>query len=193
MMLALFSCDASNQNKLDLLPIAISSKQNDVITVDAYTEGEGTPSNANMDVDMPALLISLSIDERELNLGQVVVVAEVKNISSETIRLFTYNTPIDSSVLGRIFDVRYGSKNDQKLTYVGLMAKRLPPTPEDYVEILPDQIASGTFNITSSYKFCGNTRYLITFTRGLYDDSEVPVVYSATPVWLNPIGSLPNC
>ena len=185
---SMFACEANDEPALSqaIADQAIAESTNTLVNPDSEAKA--------MDSSSYSLTMDLSINETQLTNGNIVVETTVKNISKESIKLLSFNTPLDSSVLGRIFEVKVGEPAGQELIqYVGIMAKRLPPVEEDYIEILPDQVVQQALDITKSYKFCRNMSYSISFARDIYDDSGVPIKFKAKKATFDVMESFKQC
>jgi len=187
------ACEANDELAPSQATIGKAIVESTIADLEGELVNQGNEVKA-MDSSSYLLTIDLSIVEKKLSEGNVVVESKVKNISKERVRLLSYNSPLDSSVLGEIFEVKSGGQGGQELIqYVGIMAKRLPPLEEDYIEILPGQVVRQALDITKSYKFCRNMSYSVSFVRDLYDDSGVPMKFKATRAAFEPMKSFKQC
>ena len=193
LLVSLFACDANDESALSQAITDQAITESTIADVKINLVNQDSEVKA-MDSSSYLLTIDLSILENQLAKGNVVVEAKVKNISNESVKLLPFNTPLDSSVLGKVFEVESGDQIEQELIqYVGIMAKRLPPVEEDYIQILPGQVVRQTLDITKSYKFCRNMSYTVSFARDIYDDSGVPMKFKAEKATFELMESLMQC
>ena len=98
----MFACEANDEPALSqaIADQAIAESKNTLVNPDSEAKA--------MDSSSYSLTMDLSINETQLTNGNIVVETTVKKISKESIKLLSFNTPLDSSVLGRIFEVKVG-------------------------------------------------------------------------------------
>ena len=193
LLMFLFACEANDEpaSRRAITDQAITESTIAGLESELVIQESGAKA---MNANSYTLAIDLSINESQLIDGKVMVESTVKNVSKESVKLLSYNTPLDSSVLGKIFEVKVGDQVEKKLIqYIGIMAKRLPPGKDDYIEILPGQVVNQALDITKSYKFCRNMSYSVSFARHLYDDSGALVTFKAVKAAFELTESFKSC
>ena len=73
---------------------------------------------------------------------------------------------VEKDLSNALFDIK--ELSGEMIPYTGMMAKRSPPGPDDYVAIAPHSKHENTIDITNSYGFKdGNHRYILSY-QGIY-------------------------
>jgi hypothetical protein len=131
-------------------------------TVSVNAQGEsatlGTSENPSS-----KLVLDLSIDQVSLASGKFVLLANLNNTSAKEVSFLPWANPFEENVTAdflTIIDLNTGVE----LTYRGIMVKRLPPKPWDYLTVGPQQAIENSVDLTTSYKFCAQQMLDVTFT-----------------------------
>ncbi|MFT6098980.1 MAG: hypothetical protein ACJAYF_001523 [Arenicella sp.] len=131
-------------------------------TVSVNAQGEsatlGTSENPSS-----KLVLDLSIDQVSLASGKFVLLANLNNTSAKEVSFLPWANPFEENVTAdflTIIDLNAGVE----LTYLGIMVKRLPPKPSDYLTVGPQQAIENSVDLTTSYKFCAQQMLDVTFT-----------------------------
>jgi hypothetical protein len=129
------------------------------------------------------LILTLSIDPQSIALGNVVLQASLHNQSSAEVSFLPWNTPFDSSVNGNFLKVVDGSDAaDAELSYVGRMVKRAAPISTDYLSLTDGELLKNNLDLTKSYNFCNDSKYIIEFVGWFYSDAFVPIKFESNAV-----------
>ena len=125
------------------------------------------------------LVLTLKIDQVELDAGRVVVISKLLNNSESTITLLPWNTPFDSQVNGKIFNVLLINTefDGHEIDYQGRMMKRQAPTQSDFIDLVRKQIIEQSLDITNYYKFCANKRYGLSFNTEFLATGSLPIPF----------------
>lgn len=74
----------------------------------------------------------------------------LENTGKHSIYFWSVNAPKDGKASKTLFEI---TCNNQKLKYIGMMAKRGAPTPEEFIEIKPGEVYSFSIDLKKSYRF----------------------------------------
>ena len=85
------------------------------------------------------------------------------NTSAQTIRVPSWQTPF-LGVEADLFSVSFGK---DEIEYVGMLAKRAAPAPEDFIEIRPGQRKSILVDLSEVYDLSRSGQYVIQFRTNL--------------------------
>lgn len=113
------------------------------------------------------LMLDLSIDQASLASGKFILRANLNNTSAKVVSFLPWANPFEANVTAdflTIIDLDTGVE----LRYRGIMVKRMPPKPSDYLTVSPQQSIENQVDLTSSYNFCAKQRLKVTFIGGLY-------------------------
>lgn len=119
------------------------------------------------------LMLDLAVDQEYLDSGQLVLIATLKNGSTNEVSFLPWANPFEKNVTAdflTIVDLTTGVE----LPYRGIMVKRMPPKPSDYQSLAPQHTISSTIDITSSYTFCADQKLKIVFSGALYNQLSKP-------------------
>jgi peptidyl-Lys metalloendopeptidase len=106
--------------------------------------------------------ISLEIAASKTD-GQPKVIAHVnfRNETKKPIKIAKFLIGNGEKATNAFFQV---VANAAKIQYVGEMAKRAEPKPEDFITLKPKQEVKGSFDISTSYRWLQNvTEYTIVY------------------------------
>lgn len=132
----------------------------------------GQATNAELMAE-EGLILTMSIDSTAQEQGKVILTSTLVNDLEYPVELLPWNTPFDISVNGNFLSV-VDKATDEKLSYLGRLIKRLPPNQSDYLRLNPGEGMSNDLDISNSYHFCANGRYVLSVSGSLYDrDSKV--------------------
>jgi len=96
---------------------------------------------------MRALRVQLYSNSEYSQIESLDLIFEITNDSKDTIRLLTWNTPLEG-FKSDCLDVR---RNGKSIPYVGMMVKRGSPEPNDYIIIEPGNSVSKKIDIGEGY------------------------------------------
>ena len=124
------------------------------------------------------IILEMELDQADLKSGQVVLNSTLTNYTDKPVIFFIWNTPFDSAVNGRFLSILDLTTN-QPLDYRGRLVKRGNPSPADYRTLAHGDAVFNSLDISKSYNFCANSRYMITLLGSIYDDrSEILPIQS---------------
>lgn len=109
-----------------------------------------------------ALKLELSINQVSLNQGKVILKSTLINGFDQPVSYLPWNTPLDDAVNGR-FLVITNSSTGKELAYQGRMIKRRAAIASDYVNLDSHDSAAKVLDLSKSYNFCANSRYIMKF------------------------------
>lgn len=141
-----------------------------------------------------ALTMEMKVETSPLASGAVVVSTRVNSSFSSPVRILRWNTPLDTAVTGRflrVLDVT--GKVPVEILYQGIMVKRGEPHPQDYVEINPKSSVENTLDISESYRFCRDRRYVIEMVASFYTSDRVEHKVLGGLVEFTASNSFPSC
>jgi len=117
------------------------------------------------------IILEMELDQTSRDLGQVVLNSTLTNFTGQPITFFPWNTPFDNAVNGRFLSIIDSATNTQ-LAYQGRLVKRRAPMPEDYRTLAHGEAAFNSLDISKSYNFCADKRYIIRLLGSIYDDQS---------------------
>ena len=163
-------CDLSeNEQQIEVAQQRVQVQPSEHKIVDRAQEHQG-------------LVVELSVEAELLVSNKVVVVSKIIDDSAEALNILRYNSPVDISVYGDIFSIHEAGNGSRRLPYIGRLAKRAAPSVKDFISLSPGGSYSSRLDITSSYKFCGNALYSLSFARELVDDQNLSVRYKSNKI-----------
>ncbi|GGZ99376.1 hypothetical protein GCM10008090_04950 [Arenicella chitinivorans] len=138
--------------------------------------------------------LTLSLNLAELEAGQVVLEAELKNNGQESVELLPWNTPMEATLLGDLYRITHDAAVDaQALPYLGRMVKRAAPEVDDYVVLKAGEVLRNTQRLSEGYSFCANRAYRLEYI-GVFvsrDNNVVPTRNNILNFTTGP--SFPQC
>lgn len=127
----------------------------------------------------PVLRYSLQAKDFYVIGNPVGVEFTLKNLTSRTLSVLTWYTPLEG-LKGDIFKV---TRDGVELRYEGRMVKRADPNANDYVRISAHASVSSTIDLSSAYDFSVPGHYNVEFAGQIFDvvseDNSVPRPMSA--------------
>jgi len=107
-------------------------------------------SNSSAHSDLPdGIVVSISVSKNSFGLSdKLFIKVSYRNVSDKPVRLLKWNTALDGGLTEDLFYIEYLG---EELEYIGVHAKRLAPRESDFVELVPDESASGTIDLLLSY------------------------------------------
>ncbi len=138
------------------------------------------------------LVLDLAVDQEYLDSGQLVLIATLKNGSTNEVSFLPWANPFEKNVTAdflTIVDLTAGVE----LPYRGIMVKRMPPKPSDYQSLAPQQTISNTIDITSSYTFCADQKLKIVYSGALYNQLSKPYALELNSLEMVLPDAFPDC
>jgi hypothetical protein len=134
------------------------------------------PAAQASDQSEGVLQLEITVNRQALSESRVQIDATLTNGLAHSISFWTWNTPFSKQITGRVFKVEKrvnglkfgGSDVDSDYTlvpYTGIMLKRGPPSPHDYLTLEPGQQIRNSLDITADYGFTENSQLRVTYDR----------------------------
>jgi peptidyl-Lys metalloendopeptidase len=110
----------------------------------------------------------------------------LENRGQLTVAVLKWQLPSDD-MEADLLDVR---RNGEPVRYLGRLVKRLPPTPEDYVEIGPGEAITVTFDPTAVYDMAEQGEYTVRYRTLLTTAAAADVAVESNPAsfWFEGVG-----
>jgi hypothetical protein len=138
------------------------------------------------------LMLDLVVDQEYLDSGQLVLIATLKNGSTNEISFLPWANPFEKNVTADFLTI-VDLKTGVKLPYRGIMVKRIPPKSSDYQSLAPLHTISNAIDISRSYKFCADQKLKIVFSGTLYNQLSNPYVLELNSVEMVLPDTFPDC
>lgn len=107
------------------------------------------------------ILSSISTDKTVYVIGEPIYLnMVVLNRGKKKFTFLPWKTPIENSFTGSCMDVVH---NDENVPYKGILVKRMPPTPEDYITLGTGDTSKGKVNLLEGYDLNKRGVYHIRF------------------------------
>jgi hypothetical protein len=138
------------------------------------------------------LVLDLALDQEYLDSGQLVLIATLKNGSTNEVSFLPWANPFEKNVTAdflTIVDLTTGVE----LPYLGIMIKRMPPKPSDYQSLAPQHTISNTIDISRSYTFCAHQKLKIVFSGSLYNQLSKPYALELNSLEMVLPDAFPDC
>ena len=134
--------------------------------------------NSNMkqsDENILQVDISLSKDMFKRN-QSIMIKTTVTNIGNKSARFCNYHTPFEG-IANEIFLIK---RNDEEISYQGILKKRIPPTKDDYIILQAGKQITCTVTLNDNYDFSESGAYTVQYKgsmiSGLPDSNEIRFV-----------------
>lgn len=109
-------------------------------------------------------VVTMQLDSASLDKGRVVLVSVLENKGREYFTFLPWGTPFEPQVTRGFMVVKAKTKEGLvELPYQGILIKRAPAQPSDYVELGVGQTYSSKADITESYIFCRGRPYILQY------------------------------
>jgi hypothetical protein len=161
----------------------------ETVSVNAQDESATLGTSENLS---SKLVLDLSIDQVSLASGEFVLLANLNNTSAKEVSFLPWANPFEANVTAdflTIIDLNTGVE----LTYHGIMVKRMPPKPSDYLTVGSQQTIENSVDITTSYKFCAQQRLSVTFIGVLNGLDSKPLEVEANGLKAQLPDAFPAC
>lgn len=113
------------------------------------------------------------VDTDALVHGSLILRCIASNNSTHPIQFLPWNTPLESRIRGRFFDVK--TEQGEELEYRGLLVKRAAPQDADYLTLNVGESVENSVDLTNSYSFCANSSYQINYSSIQVNGDKNPV------------------
>ena len=138
--------------------------------------------------------ISFFVNQQSLKRGLVILESKLTN-HTDDLTFLSWNTPFDHSLTGNFLRVveMVDDGAEKELAYTGRMVKRRAPTELDYITVLGGKTLKNQLDITKSYTFCQNRRYIISLAGDMFTPDYQTIAVGVASVDFKTGELFPEC
>lgn len=120
-------------------------------------EGEIMLENKTVNLSQIEVKLDISIAEKDVK-----AVLIFTNTSSTDAYVERINGCLDGNIKNNVFKI---TADNQKIDYIGILAKRRPPEPNDFVKLQPNEQINTQVKLNEAYEFLpGTHKYQVFYT-----------------------------
>ena len=104
--------------------------------------------------------LKLEFAQQKQNADSSIIIVSITNESNETLKILTWNTPLETTISADLFQVQNGKYTAQ---YVGRIVKRGAPTSSDYTLLNAGETRTLSVELAKYYQMEVKGKYTITY------------------------------
>ncbi|MBL4672992.1 MAG: hypothetical protein JKX81_12090 [Arenicella sp.] len=110
---------------------------------------------------------------------KLMVSVTYRNVGNQTVSLLKWDTALNGGLTEDLFSIEF---NNQQIPYTGIHAKRLAPSPSDFVQLAPGESVTGAVSLQRSYPINFKGYYTIAMRNSgaLASKTQSPLAFNLT-------------